>query len=644
MGPESRRDDATHLRRVGDPHVVRDRFDESSPALAAWEGPEQRLVAANEAFRRFAGVSEPVGLAARELLPGLEGRRVQAGIDRVYVTGEPHTVGEWGVQVDRAAGRPVEAFVDLVMEPYFHDDGAVRGVSAYAVDVTEQVRDRRGRGVAELQAALLPTSLPVLPQARIAARYLAGEHGPTAGGDWFDAIPLKDGAVVLAVGDVAGSGVTASAAMGQLRTVLAFLLHTNDDLLSALEQTNSFAAGHRALHAATLAVVKLDPRTGELSYSSCGHPPPLVVRADGTTEFLSGPTSGPLGVGRSPALSTARLAPDDLVLLYSDGLVERPGRTPGEAAVELATLAADAAMNRVLPHTETDQAVERVCRLTIDLLTRTGYRDDVTTLAVQRLAEPVPPLSVRFASTLSNLALARREIRDWLAGVNAGRRDREVLEFAVGEATTNTAEHAYPPGRQGTVLITAQLTPDGICELRVGDEGRWRAADPGSTDRGRGLMLCQQLVDEVTVTHPPQRAGEPPGARGTTVTFRHRIRQPPMLASGTSPDASHEEPSPAFRVETVEGPDTAVVRVHGPVDAMTSTEFARHLFLASRGGVLPLTVDLSEVSHLLSAGVRILYDLAGQLAAHHHEPVLIAHRGSPAAFVLDLVDLPWSPA
>src|SRR5262245_11230705 len=71
-----------------------------------------------------------------------------------------------------------------------------------------------------LQEALLPRALPVLPRARIAARYLAAGQEQAAGGDWFDAVPLADGTVALVVGDVVGHGVAASAAMGQLRSVL----------------------------------------------------------------------------------------------------------------------------------------------------------------------------------------------------------------------------------------------------------------------------------------------------------------------------------------------------------------------------------------------------------------------------------------
>ena len=79
--------------------------------------------------------------------------------------------------------------------------------------------DPAGRGiVAELQQALLPTALPVLPRVRIAARYLVAGQEQAAGGDWFDAIPLDSGAVALVVGDVVGNGVAASAASSSAST------------------------------------------------------------------------------------------------------------------------------------------------------------------------------------------------------------------------------------------------------------------------------------------------------------------------------------------------------------------------------------------------------------------------------------------
>ena len=200
--------------------------------------------------------------------------------------------------------------------------------------------------VAELQEALLPTALPVLPRVRIAARYLVAGQEQAAGGDWFDAIPLDGGAVALVVGDVVGHGVAASAAMGQLRAVLAELLAAEDDLGQVLRRTGAFAARTPSLRAATLALVVLDPAAGTLRYTTCGHPPPLVIGVDGKARYLEGTGTGPLGTGSPPVLASSTLAPGELVLLYSDGLVERPDRTIAEGMGELAVVAADAAANR----------------------------------------------------------------------------------------------------------------------------------------------------------------------------------------------------------------------------------------------------------------------------------------------------------
>ena len=197
--------------------------------------------------------------------------------------------------------------------------------------------------VAEMQEALLPTALPVLPRATIAARYLVAGHEQAAGGDWFDAIPLADGSVALVVGDVVGHGVAASAAMGQLRAVLAELLAAEADLGRVLERTDAFAARMSALRAATLALAVLDPVGGTLRYTTCGHPPPLVIGTDGAARYLAGTGTGPLGTGSPPVLAASALAPGELVLLYSDGLIERPGQTLADGMAELAVAAADAA-------------------------------------------------------------------------------------------------------------------------------------------------------------------------------------------------------------------------------------------------------------------------------------------------------------
>ena len=294
----------------------------------------------------------------------------------------------------------------------------------------------------------------MLPRARIAARYLVAGQEQAAGGDWFDAIPLDGGAVALVVGDVVGHGLAASAAMGQLRAVLAELLAAEDDLGQVLRRTDAFAARMPSLRAATLVLVVLDPVAGTLRYTTCGHPPPLVIGVDGKARYLEGTGTGPLGTGSAPVLASSALAPGELVLLYSDGLVERPDRTIAEGMGELAVVAADAAANRPNGHGADPDAAERVCQLSVEVLTRTGHTDDITALAAQWLADPVPPLQLALPSARPSLTTARDAFADWLSRLDATADDWEALHLAMVEMVTNAIEHAYPREAPGFASCT----------------------------------------------------------------------------------------------------------------------------------------------------------------------------------------------
>lgn len=702
---------------AGDADAVRAGFEELPMPVALLSGPPFRFIAVNAAYRAFAGRDQLVGQTVRETFPEVAQQQIFEMIERVYRTGKPVTAKEWRIQFDRGRGTE-DRYLDFTVSPRRAADGSVVGLIVQQTDVTEHVREREATEAAaaeaqerylaardvvmELQQALLPTELPMLPQVQVAARYLVAATDQAAGGDWFDAIPLPGGTLALVVGDVVGHGITASAAMGQLRAVLKQQLLANVDLLDALVQVDAYAATDTNTRAATLAVVVLEPASGRVRYSLCGHPPPLVLREDGRAEFLPRTMTGPLGVGSKPVVADAMLGAGELVLLYSDGLVERPQRTLGEANSELTTVAADAAANRVLPQGAAVTPVDRVCQLTVELLTRTGYSDDVTTLAAQRLSVPFAPLVVEVTAGLDGHLFALDRFRAWLNDLHPSDIDRHALLTSVGEALANVTDHAYPVGAAGPLRLTAELGPDGVCECRISDQGRWRA--PSQADeqswRGLGLLMCERLVDELTITHSPQRTGEPVGARGTTVTLRHRMHHPAALAAtpgvavvsdrggvpfrtelvpgpdacaDSDPDSEVDLPSdsdafsdqdvfrdanprlaaenhvqpqsttgPDVRVRAVANPEGRTVRVSGALDITTAEQFARDLSAASRGGVLPLTVDLSAVTHLASAGVRVLYETTEQLAAHRHRPKFVTSPGSPAAMVLDLVHLPYT--
>ena len=639
-------------RLVGEASVVRDAFEQLPMILMGMAGPDHRVVAMNAACRAYVGRSDVIGLPIREAFPDIAGQQLYEFLDRAYASGQPQTGQEWRAQIEAGSGIR-EIYADFTIVPWRAADGTIDGLLVTAADATERVRRRQASQektadlarrcqaardvVAELQQALLPTALPVLPRASIAAHYLVAGQEQAAGGDWFDAIPLGEGRVALIVGDVVGPGVAASAAMGQLRAVLAELFTAESDLALVLERITAFAARTAALRAATLAVAVLHPAEGTLCYATCGHPPPLIVGADGATRFLDGSRAGPLGTGPAPIPVTDTLGPGELLLLYSDGLIERPDRTIAEGMAELALVAAEAAANRTMAAGAARSAAERVCQLTVELLTRTGYADDVTTLAAH-VTEPVPAMRLELLAERPSLTVARQAFGEWLDRLDATQDDRADLRLALVEIVTNAIEHAYSGGEPGSVEITAELDDYGIMACRITDHGSWRQPDPAEADRGHGLMVAGQVVDTLTVSHRPAPDG---GDEDTVVTLRHRLRRPAVL--GIDPRSARPAdypPEPSFAVETMFDGERGSALVRGPVDITTADLLARRLLSASRGGTVSLLADLTGVTQLASAGVRALYLVRDLLAAHKKDLILVAAAASSARMVLDLVQLP----
>lgn len=658
--PGTTHDEDALASRMGAVDAVRDAFEQMSTMVLSMAGPEHRITAMNAACRALLGRSGVIGKPLRETVPEADGQQVFELLDRVYRTGETQAGRAWRAQVDLGPEGIQEVYADFTAAPLRAADGRVAGVLVTGSDVTLQVLERRvaqeqaadaaprceaARGfVAELQEALLPTALPVLPRARVAARYLVAGQDQAAGGDWFDAVTLASGALVLIVGDVVGHGVTASAAMGQLRAVLNELLIAEPDIAKVLERADAFAARTPALRAVTLALAVLDPGEGTLRYTTCGHPPPLIVAADGSrSEFLDGTGTGPLGTGSAPVLATTMLHPGELVLLYSDGLIDRPNRTISEGMAELAAVAADAVANRALPAGAAPTPAERVCQLTVELLTRTGYADDVTTLAAQRLAEPVPVLRLDLPNRLDSVTAARRGLGEWLDRIDAAPDDKDALQLAVTEVVTNAVEHAYRPGLPARWRFAPHCATTGTWNARSPITGCGSRRIPAVAHRGHGLMVAGHLVDNMVVDHPPRpprAAGAPSGTTGTVVTLRYRLRRPAILASDASRHAARYAAEPPFAVDLGGDGGAAHAGVCGPVDITCADRLARQLLSASRGGTLPLTVDLTGVTHLASAGVRALYQVRERLAAHQQDLTLIAAPGSSAGIVLELVRLP----
>jgi PAS domain-containing protein len=246
------------------------------------------------------------------------------------------------VTLVRALGEPVEAISVPI-----RSSGAVRGVliltsleRAYDPDdlaLAQEYANRVGNALSNatrferehsttvaLQASLLPSALVKPARADLSALYLPAESDAGVGGDWYDAFELGDGNVGFTVGDITGHGVGAAALMCQMRNSLtAYALegHAPGAVMEKLDALLS-AVGDGDLATAFYGV--LDTSTGVLTWSSAGHPPVLVVRSGGVEE-LGGSQDSMLGLGMGlPHRATrTQLDPMDVVLAYSDGLVER---------------------------------------------------------------------------------------------------------------------------------------------------------------------------------------------------------------------------------------------------------------------------------------------------------------------------------
>jgi serine phosphatase RsbU (regulator of sigma subunit) len=179
-----------------------------------------------------------------------------------------------------------------------------------------------------LQRSMLP-ALPDVPGLEMSAHYFAGSERADVGGDWYDVLPLPDGSVGVAIGDVMGHDLTAAAAMGQLRSVLRSYAWEGHRPAEVLDRLDRLVQGLGMAQLATCAYGRLKPVGGGavLHYANAGHLPPVVQGRSGDVQVLDGGKSVLIGAparadgsGRSDA--AAYLPCGSTLLLYTDGLVE----------------------------------------------------------------------------------------------------------------------------------------------------------------------------------------------------------------------------------------------------------------------------------------------------------------------------------
>jgi serine phosphatase RsbU (regulator of sigma subunit)/anti-sigma regulatory factor (Ser/Thr protein kinase) len=369
----------------------------------------------------------------------------------------------------------------------------------------QELYERERRVAEALQRSLLPRELPAEPYLSLIGRYIASEDVAVVGGDWYDAVVLGDGSLVLAIGDVAGHGLRAAATMGQLRSATRGYALRGDEPQRLVAALNNLAHALDGRPMATCQVVRVDPARRRLQVACAGHPPGYVLGPDGELVELRG-KGPPLGVVRTAEWSTETIEIEDgsTLVLYTDGLIERRDEMLDEGFARL-----QAALRRADPESPDAFAQELLAALRPDA----GFADDVALLVCGLGPVGPEPLRIELDAEPSSLAVVRRALARWLDanGITPSVAYDAVL--AVDESASNVVEHAYGPG-EGKVVITAARR-DSELQFDVRDRGGWRG--PRGEHRGRGLPAMRRLMHEVDVET---------GAGGTHVRLVRRLGEP----------------------------------------------------------------------------------------------------------------------
>lgn len=466
-------------------------------------------------------VSHRSRAAAQEMLAALRSQPIavdgEGPVSEVLRSGQARLVGAEGVP-RLAALHPVRSGVVVPIE----SRGRVLGVLILAsegdrtlgdddLDLAVEIAHRAALAVGNarafqqeheiaenLQRALLPTSVPTVPGLELAVRYVAATDGASVGGDWYDVLTFDDGTTGIVVGDVVGHDIAASTSMGQLRSAIRIYAWEEHARPAAALARVDRLFDKLGLDYATCMFGVLDLKASTFRWSNAGHPPPLLLR-DGSATFLTESSGVLLGVtaGVGMTEATTDLRDGDLLVLYTDGLVERRNESLQTGLDRLAAAAARSGAD------DADVLCEHLLEA---LVPATATRDDDVAILVARVGnQALAPGAHRlaFEPVPSSAALTRGFTAGVLEG--AGWRDQvDTAVLLVSELVTNAIRHAGGPC---ALLVT--FDDDGV-EFCVED------GDPtlpvarvaqGLDESGRGFLLVGALADEWGVRATPGGKG-----------------------------------------------------------------------------------------------------------------------------------------
>jgi phosphoserine phosphatase RsbU/P len=275
-----------------------------------------------------------------------------------------------------AAGRTVGVLHvgSLTPREFTSDDAELLQLAAdrAAAAVQSMISHADRVAVSALQRSLVPSALPSIAGAELAARYIPGSG--VVGGDWYDVFTLPSGELCLVMGDVAGSGLPAAVIMGRMRSALrAYALETRDpaEVLGKLDRKMQHFEPDAM---ATVLYAMADPALDQVHISLAGHFPPVVARPGQPAELADVPPGLMIGIasGARRAVTTLNVTPGTLLCFYTDGLIERPGEVVDEGLARLC-------------HALAPAPPETACATVMGaLLGREAARDDIALLMLRR--------------------------------------------------------------------------------------------------------------------------------------------------------------------------------------------------------------------------------------------------------------------
>ncbi|MFD8194711.1 ATP-binding SpoIIE family protein phosphatase [Streptomyces wuyuanensis] len=361
---------------------------------------------------------------------------------------------------------------------------------------------REHRAAVALQQLLLPPATTDTPAAETAGTYLPAGCGAEISGDWYDAIALPSLRLALVAGDVVGHGMPATATMGRLRAAIQTLADLElepDELLTRIaDLVQRLAAeaplGDHDIVGATCLYAVYDPVTRRCAMASAGHPPPVLVRPDGTTEIVAISPGPPLAIGGLPYETTMiDLKPGSVLALYTDGLVEQHDRDIDQGLRRLT----DALAASCRP----DRALDATGRALLADLADQTPRDDATLLLARTRAVPAENTAHwEIPADPATVSKARewttRQLTTW------GLEDLHfTTELIVSELVTNAIRYGRAPVELR--LIRHNVL---VCEVTDSSSTQPRLRRAHTTDEGgRGLVLVAQLAERWGCRHGQNR-------------------------------------------------------------------------------------------------------------------------------------------